>query len=83
MCNTVGVITFGTTDITFAQFFATPIYTGTAPIAVTGQVIALTGTVAATSGGTGVSTYTTGDIIYSSATNTLASLGGNTTTGKS
>ena len=82
VCNTVGTITFGTTDITFAQFFATPVYTGTAPISVSGQVIALTGTVAATSGGTGVSTYTTGDIIYSSATNTLASLGGNTTTGK-
>jgi hypothetical protein len=82
VCNTVGTITFGTTDITFAQFFATPVYTGTAPIAVSGQVIALTGTVAATSGGTGVSTYTTGDIIYSSATNTLAKLTGNTTTTK-
>ena len=82
VCNTVGVITFGTTDITFVEFFATPIYTGTAPISVTGQVIALTGTVAATSGGTGVSTYTTGDIIYSSATNTLAALGGNTTATK-
>ena len=82
VCNTVGVITFGTTDITFVEFFATPIYTGTAPIAVTGQVIALTGTVAATSGGTGISTYTTGDIIYSSATNTLAKLTGNTTATK-
>ena len=82
VCNTVGTITFGTTDITFAQFFATPVYTGTAPISVSGQVISLTGTVAATSGGTGVSTYTTGDIIYSSATNTLAKLTGNTTTTK-
>jgi hypothetical protein len=82
VCNVVGTITFGTTDITFAQFFATPVYTGTAPISVSGQVISLTGTVAATSGGTGVSTYTTGDIIYSSATNTLAKLTGNTTTTK-
>jgi hypothetical protein len=34
------------------------------------------GTLAATSGGTGLTTYTTGDIVYASATNTLASLAG-------
>ena len=39
-----------------------------------------TGTVGATRGGTGLTTYTLGDIIYSSATNTLAKLAGNTTT---
>jgi len=33
-------------------------------------------------GGTNVGTYTLGDILYSSATNTLAKLPGNTTTGK-
>ena len=33
-------------------------------------------------GGTGFSTYTLGDIIYSSATNTLSKLAGNTTTAK-
>ena len=82
VCNTVGTITFGTTDITFAQFFATPVYTGTAPISVSGQVISLTGVVDATNGGTGLSSYTTGDIIYSSATDTLAKLTGNTTTTK-
>ena len=75
MCNTVGVITFGTTDITFAQFFATPVYTGTAPINVSGQVISLTGTVAPTNGGTGVNTVTTGDLLYGSATDTWAKLG--------
>ena len=39
-----------------------------------------TGTLGATRGGTGFSTYTLGDIIYASATNTLAKLAGNTTT---
>ena len=82
VCNTVGVITFGTTDITFVEFFATPVYTGTAPISVTGQVISLTGVVDTTNGGTGLNSYTTGDIIYSSATDTLAKLTGNTTTTK-
>jgi len=82
VCNTVGTITFGTTDITFAQFFATPVYTGTAPINVTGQVISLTGVVGPTNGGTGINSYTTGDIIYSSGTDVLAKLSGNTTTTK-
>ena len=36
----------------------------------------VSGTLAATSGGTGLTTYTTGDIVYASATNTLASLAG-------
>lgn len=35
----------------------------------------VTGTVPTTQGGTGIITYTTGDIIYASATNTLAKLG--------
>ena len=58
------------------------VYTGTAPISVTGQVISLTGVVDTTNGGTGLNSYTTGDIIYSSATDTLAKLTGNTTTTK-
>lgn len=43
---------------------------------------AVSGTLPATNGGTGQSTYTLGDIIYSSATNTLSKLAGNTTTTK-
>ena len=39
----------------------------------------LTGTLGATNGGTGQSTWTLGDLLYSSAANTLAKLGGNTT----
>ncbi|NDB57715.1 hypothetical protein EB001_04655 [bacterium] len=40
----------------------------------------VTNTLSPTHGGTGLSTYTTGDILYASATNTLAKLAGNTTT---
>jgi hypothetical protein len=50
---------------------------------ITGGAVAastITGTLGATHGGTGLSTYTTGDILYASATNTLAKLAGNTTT---
>jgi hypothetical protein len=37
-------------------------------------VVTLAGTLGPTSGGTGLTSYTTGDIIYASATNTLAAL---------
>ena len=40
------------------------------------------GTLLQARGGTGFSTYTTGDILYASATDTLAKLSGNTTTTK-
>jgi hypothetical protein len=57
----------------------------------TGAVVAATndysfaqisGTAGATQGGTGLSSYSLGDLIYASATNTLAKLVGNTTTTK-
>ena len=82
VCNVSGAITFGTTNITFAQFSATPELTGGTNIDVTGQTISLTGTVGETNGGTGNNTYALGDTLYSSATNTLAKLSGNTTTTK-
>ena len=75
VCNTVGTITFGTTNITFAQFFATPVYSGTAPINVTGQVISLTGVVGPTKGGTGLSSLATGNLLYGTGTNTWGALG--------
>ena len=78
-CNTVGTITFGTTDITFAQVSAAAVYSGVTPIDVTGTAISLT-TVPATLGGTGISSYTLGDVVYASGTTTLAQLAGNTTT---
>lgn len=43
---------------------------------------AVSGALGATNGGTGQSSYTTGDLLYSSATNTLSKLAGNTTTTK-
>jgi len=46
------------------------------------QAGAISGSLPATNGGTGLNSYVTGDIIYSSATNTLAKLAGNTSTTK-
>jgi hypothetical protein len=43
---------------------------------------AVSGALPTGNGGTGITTYTLGDLIYSSATNTLAKLPGNTTTTK-
>jgi hypothetical protein len=43
---------------------------------------AVSGTLGTTNGGTGLNTYTLGDIVYSSASNTLSKLSGNTTTTK-
>lgn len=74
ICTNTSAIVFGTTDITFNEFSQVPIYTGTAPINVSGQTIALTGTVAATNGGTGTATVTTGDLLYGSGTNTWGKL---------
>jgi hypothetical protein len=64
----------GYTTLTYTQFSGGVVYTGTAPINVTGQVISLTGTVAATNGGTGTNTVTTGDLLYGSGTNTWGKL---------
>jgi len=56
---------------------------GTANVLVSSLSLAdLTGTLAISKGGTNITTYTTGDLLYSSATNTLAKLSGNTTTTK-
>jgi hypothetical protein len=79
VCNTVGTITFGTTNITFVQISSAQIYSGVTPIDVTGTAISLT-TVPVTLGGTNISSYTTGDILYSNSANSLAKLAGNTTT---
>ena len=46
------------------------------------QAGAVSGSLPATNGGTGLSSYATGDLIYSSATNTLSKLAGNTSTTK-
>lgn len=46
------------------------------------QSAAISGALGATNGGTGQSAYALGDTLYSSATNTIAKLSGNTTTTK-
>lgn len=46
------------------------------------SAVAVTGTLGATYGGTGQTTYATGDMLYSSATNTISKLSGNTSTTK-
>lgn len=74
ICTNTSAIVFGTTAITFNEFSQVPVYTGTAPINVSGQTIALTGTVAATNGGTGTATVATGDLLYGSGTNTWGKL---------
>jgi hypothetical protein len=78
VCVNTAAIVFGTTSIDFNEFSSVPVYTGTAPINVSGSVIALTGTVAATNGGTGVNTVTTGDLLYGSGTNTWSKLAAGT-----
>jgi hypothetical protein len=66
-------IVFGTSNIAFAEFSSSQIYTGTSPITVSGSVISIT-TVPATSGGTGTATVTTGDLLYGSGTNAWSKL---------
>jgi hypothetical protein len=56
ICNTVGTITFGTTNITFALFSSSLNYVAGTNIDITGTTIALTGQVAIANGGTGAST---------------------------
>jgi hypothetical protein len=56
VCNTVGTITFGTTNITFALFSSSLNYVAGTNIDITGTTIALTGQVAIANGGTGAST---------------------------
>jgi hypothetical protein len=71
--TTAGVITFGTTAITFAEFSSSQVYTGTSPIVITGTVISLT-TVPVNLGGTNLTSYTIGDTLYASGATTLSKL---------
>jgi hypothetical protein len=52
-CNTVGTITFGTTDITFTQISATQIYSAGTGLTLTGTQFSLTAPVTVALGGTG------------------------------
>jgi hypothetical protein len=68
-----GTITFGTSNIQFAEFSTSQVYTGTAPINVSGTVISLT-TVPVNLGGTNITSYTTGDLLYATGSTTLTKL---------
>jgi hypothetical protein len=68
--NTEGTITFGTTDITFAQISSAQIYTGGTGIDITGSVISSDATLqeVTTSGATTTDTITVGGLIAAGLT---------------
>jgi hypothetical protein len=71
--NTGSAPTWGTLSGAAVTTFQTSL-NGLTPSTATSGAVTLAGTLGATSGGTGLTSYTTGDIIYASATNTLAKL---------
>jgi hypothetical protein len=71
--NTGSAPTWGALSGSAVTTFQTSL-SGLTPSTATSGAVTLAGTLGATSGGTGLTSYTTGDIIYSSATNTLAKL---------
>jgi hypothetical protein len=72
--TTTGVITFGTTAITFAEFSTSQVYTAGTGLTLTGTVFSLTSPVTAVTGGTGQTSYAVGDLLYANTTTTLAKL---------
>jgi hypothetical protein len=74
LANTGGAPTWGAIPTTAAVTSFQTSLNGLTPSTATTGVVTLAGTLGPTSGGTGLSAYTTGDIIYASATNTLAAL---------
>jgi hypothetical protein len=71
-CNTVGTITFGTTNITFAEISSAQIYSAGTGLTLSGTQFSLTSPVATTLGGTGLTTFTAANrAIFSSGTTTL------------
>jgi hypothetical protein len=74
VCTNTGVITFGTTDITFTQISATQVYSAGTGLTLTGTQFSLTTPVAENLGGTGQSSYTAGDILYATGATTLVKL---------
>jgi hypothetical protein len=74
LANTGGAPTWGSVPSTGAVTSFQTSLNGLTPSTASTGVVTLAGTLGPTSGGTGLSAYTTGDIIYASATNTLAAL---------
>ena len=71
--NTGSAPTWGSLSGSAVTTFQTSL-NGLTPSTATSGAVTLAGTLGATSGGTGLTSYTTGDIIYASASNTLAKL---------
>lgn len=71
VCNTVGTINFGVTNITFTQVSATQIYTAGAGLTLTGTEFSITAPVATTLGGTGLTSFTSGGAVYATSTSAL------------
>ena len=86
VCNTTGVITFGTTNITFVQVAATAVYTAGTGISLTNNVITNTApdqTVALTQGGATTITGTYPNFTISSTNTVYTADGGIDLTGTS
>jgi hypothetical protein len=71
VCNTAGVITFGTTAITFAQISSAQVYSAGTGLTLTGTTFSLTEPVATTLGGTGLTSFTSGGAVYATSTSAL------------
>jgi hypothetical protein len=65
------VITFGTTNITFAQISSAQIYSAGTGLTLTGTTFSLTSPVATTLGGTGLTSFTSGGAVYATSTSAL------------
>lgn len=71
-CTTQGTITFGVTNIVFAQIASAQIYSAGTGLTLTGTQFSLTSPVSTTLGGTGLTTFGAANrAIYSSGTTTL------------
>jgi hypothetical protein len=70
--NTVGVITFGTTSISFVQVSDSTLYTAGNGLQLTsGTVFSLIAPVTTVNGGTGLTSFTSGGAVYASSTSAL------------
>lgn len=71
VCNTPGVITFGTTAITFVQVSDATLYTAGNGLTLTGTEFSLTTPVTTANGGTGLASFTSGGAVYATSTSAL------------
>jgi hypothetical protein len=69
---TPGTLVFGTTNLTFDQFSATPVYSAGTGLTLTDTTFSLVTPVATTNGGTGLTSFTANAIPYASNTSALA-----------